>query len=612
MKKVLRRFWNKINCLRKMSQLKLFSIFVVILVVPITFISVFCCNLVINEARNRYVYSLKMETQQLANTLGAELGNLLSAGRMMISDDRLKTLLDNYYSGKTDFRETSEQLEMSISGYERTCLMASSLPPKIALMTQDGEVFGNNLEGDVFRKVAFLEEISALHGTNSNAKWTSDSEIFSKGRPSHADCLYLMLAIRDSSTFRTIATVVIQLRSNVLASRILPNMYDYQSSMVVSKTGNRIVELDYLHIADQFEEWMDISQIEVLSGQTIEKTVNHMDSVASNYSIGKTDWNIITISNMEEFTSLKRIYMRNFTLALSIVLILSFLIAFRVSRKFMQPVIDLNNQMKLVENGNLKAHLEPSSDDEIGELTRQFNDMIDHITRLIELNKMKEEEKRISDMKFLQAQINPHFIYNTLTLLRYSVLTGNQRQVDRIIIALNNIMRYALSNDKQFVTLNRALEWIKDYLVIVNCSMKEPVDVSFDIEPGVGDCQIIRMLIQPIVENAAFHGLKNCASTPKLRIIARRDGNDLIISIWDNGPGFDTDELAKHKSSVDRRSIGVENVDQRIRLYYGEQYGVRYRSYKEGVQEGSEAHIVIPIVKREDGDILINEYSDCR
>ena len=97
---------------------------------------------------------------------------------------------------------------------------------------------------------------------------------------------------------------------------------------------------------------------------------------------------------------------------------------------------------------------------------------------------------------------------------------------------------------------------------------------------------------------------------PKMEISAWIEQNNLYIRIWDNGPGFDTDQLRKEKCDLDRRSIGVENVDQRIRLYYGDKYGLKYRSYKEGLPLGTEAILTLPVIRKEEGDVLINEYSD--
>ncbi len=609
MKRILYSLRRKIGYMRRMSQFKLFLIVVTIVVIPTTVIAGFSFNLVVNEARDRYIHSLNMGTQQMAAMLSAEMGNFLSAGKMIIAEDKLRTAIAERRSGETDYSETAEKLKQYIRNYENTCFVASSFLPRIALITRDGEVFGENLADDAMNRTELLNEIDTVFQTNRNIKWTSDAEIIPEGKTNRSSNLYLILAIRDGSTFKAEAALVMQLRVNVLASRILPNMYDYQTVIVAARNGESITEMDYLGIVDELHEWIDIRDMEVTSGRSFEKTVNQMSCVVSNYSISKTDWNLLVISNMDTYTTLKLDYSRNYLLAIGVILLISFGITFRVSERFMKPVVDLNNQMKQLQEGNLRAHIEPSSNDEIGELTRQFNDMVEHINSLIELNKRKEEEKRISDMKFLQTQINPHFIYNTLTLLRYSVLTSNADQAEKMIIALNNILRYALSGGSQYVTLNHALDWIRNYLVIANCSMQAPIDVEYSIQEGTGDCQIIRMLIQPLVENAAFHGLKNCTTTPKLRITSRTDGDDLIITIWDNGPGFDTSELNRERKADDRKSIGIENVDQRIRLYYGERYGVRFRSFRENLKEGTEAIMVIPIVKKEDGDVLINEYS---
>lgn len=599
---------NKINDAYRMSQVRLFTIVVTIVIIPIVMITGVSFSMITNQAKDRYVYSLNMEAKQLANTLSAELGNLLSLGRMIIADDNIKNLIGDYRSGALSYEDAKRELNGCIGEYEDTSLMASALVSKIALITREKVVFGNEITEIALRKAEFCNEIEALYDVNRNVKWTSDSEIFKKKSPNNADSFYLMLSMRDSKTFRTIATVVLQLQTNVLASSILPNMYSYQTAAIVNDSGKLIVDLDYLDVVDDFERWISAESIYVLKGSSWEKMVDGAQYVISNYPISKSDWNIIVISNTDSYTRLRQVYIRNVLLAVGVILMLSFFSAFRLSKRFMKPVVDLNRQMKLVKEGNLDVYLEPYSNDEIGELTLQFNDMVKNIKHLLELNRREQEEKRISDMKFLQMQINPHFIYNTMTMLRYSVSMGDRKQADRIIMALNSILHYALSDNNQFVTLNRALEWMHNYLLIVDCTLAEPVKVDYRLAEGTGDCQIIRMLIQPILENAAFHGLKKCQGSPKLRISAEIVDDELTIGIWDNGPGFDTDKFKAERVDTDRESIGIANVNQRIRLYYGEKYGVRYRSFREGLDIGTEAVILLPVIRRNDGDVLIDEY----
>ncbi len=603
---------EKFNNIAKMSQIRLFAIVVMIIVVPITIITVFSSNLLINQTRSRYVYTLSAETQQLARMLDAEVGSLLSVGRMIISDNKIKTALNDYLDGLADYAQTSIALDQYLLDYENTSFLASSLLPKIALITSENDIFGDSLAGGVLDRLEFLGEIQTLYETNQNIKWTSDSEAFLLDEYKHSDCLYLILAMRDSNTFKTVATVVLQLRVSALSSCILPNMYGDQTVVIANSSGRPIVVLDDLDIEDSLEQWIDAENVDIYKDLSLEKTVGGMNCVVAEYSIARSNWNLITITNMDNINELKQTHIQNLLLAVVICLVISFLLAFRFSKRFMRPVVELNNHMKLVRDGNFSVRLKPSSRDEIGELTLQFNDMLDHINHLIELNQKKSEEKRASDIRFLQSQINPHFIYNTLTLLRYTVLSCNKEQADAIILAFNGILRYALSSNGQFVTLNRALEWVRDYLVIVNCSMEKPVEVIYDLEEGTGDLLIVRMLIQPIVENAVFHGLKRCTTEPKLRIVSRITGKDLIITIWDNGPGFDTQKSGAPKEDFNQRSIGIDNVNQRIKLYYGEKYGVSYRSLREGFREGTEAIIILPIIKKEDGEVLINEHTDCR
>lgn len=257
--------------------------------------------------------------------------------------------------------------------------------------------------------------------------------------------------------------------------------------------------------------------------------------------------------------------------------------------------------------GDLSARASRLSDDEIGDLAEQFNQMVIHISTLMNQIIAEQEAKRKSDIQFLQSQINPHFLYNTLTSLRYMVLAGRKEDAETSILALNRILRYSLSEAQQYITINMEMDMLANYLTIANFSFETPMDATIDIDPAIGSCLTIRLLLQPIVENAILHGLKATKIPPKLRIQGYADGDSIVFSIKDNGVGFDVSTLNMEEPPRDSSHIGIKNVNMRIKLQFGSAYSLKIYS-RTGI--GTTVIIRIPRIEEQEELMLYDDF-DC-
>ena len=211
---------------------------------------------------------------------------------------------------------------------------------------------------------------------------------------------------------------------------------------------------------------------------------------------------------------------------------------------------------------------------------------------------IKEQElKRISDIKMFQAQVSPHFLYNTLTSIRYMIYSSPPAEVDKILLSLNRFLKYVLSDsEKIYVTLNRELEQLANYVTIQECGFDTPLCYQVEIEPDLGNCLIVKMLLQPLIENALLHGLKPNNENPTLKIkITSFDTKNIQIVISDNGVGFDPNTLNDHEfrkqTTISHHHMGIANVRQRLLLHYGD-HGYLDIQSQQGC--GTVIRIVIP------------------
>lgn len=317
------------------------------------------------------------------------------------------------------------------------------------------------------------------------------------------------------------------------------------------------------------------------------------------YSISrseKTGWTVVGCMNTKELlrssNGAKKVYVATAVILVAIALFISSLIA----RNITFPIQKLRNSMAKVQEGDFSAEdLEIPSENEIGSLTQSFNVMTHRIQELMEENIHEQEEKRKSELKALQSQINPHFLYNTLDSIIWMAEGKKNEEVVLMTAALARLLRQSISNEDELVSIGQEVEYVRSYLTIQKMRYKDKLEFSIEVDPAITANQIIKLVLQPLTENAIYHGLKYKESKGLLIVRGYEKGEDVVLEIIDNGVGMDEETLAhifeKHKVNYHSNGVGVYNVQKRLTLYYGHEYGITYRSKK---GEGTIATIVIP------------------
>lgn len=289
--------------------------------------------------------------------------------------------------------------------------------------------------------------------------------------------------------------------------------------------------------------------------------------------------------------------------------LLSLLLAALISRHISTPIRRLERSMKKVEEGNLDTRVEVSSSDEIGRLSRAFNRMAYQIQELMNQNSAVHEMKRRSELQALQAQINPHFLYNTLDSIVWMAEGGKNREVVYMTTALAKLFRISLSNGKDLVPLSDEAEHIRSYLEIQKMRYGDQLDYSIEIDSELSGCKVLKVLLQPIVENAIYHGIKNKTGIGMIRIFGHRYEDLLLLQISDNGLGMAPETLLtlfEAKRTVSKTGgIGIRNVDERIKLYFGQAYGLKIESEP---NIGTTVYVTLPIIETERGGPTCNEW----
>ncbi len=310
-------------------------------------------------------------------------------------------------------------------------------------------------------------------------------------------------------------------------------------------------------------------------------------------------WYLCTsIENSQLMEDTRQLTMK-LSMILLIVMIFLFLCSILVAQSVTKPIGRMTEAMKKVEMGDWGVSLHMKGRDEIARLSRSFDQMVQRIHSLVLKTAEDEREKRKAELRVLQAQINPHFLYNTLDTLQYKAYDTGDEEMVTMISALSTFFRISLSKGKEIIPLEKELEHVKSYLKIQKIRFQDVLAYEFQVD--VKDSfQILKLILQPLVENAIQHGIKPKMAPGVIHIRAIQKGEQLLLEVEDDGVGIKRERLEELKRELREgaagKSYGLINVNNRICLLYGEGSGVTVES-----EEGKGTCVRIVLTKLMEG-----------
>ena len=443
---------------------------------------------------------------------------------------------------------------------------------------------------DWYAKAVAKPQDAIITGPNRHSFFDTDDEVISLSREVQS---------YENGTFRGV--ILINLNMNKI-TEICNSFQEKQENFIciINDKGELVYEQQNGRERFAFDEKENRQELNTALGKTKESCFR-LNYRGEKYLVTRTDmkttgWTLVSMvpykSVMAETMAISGVMI----LAVAITLIVTLLLLNRILTGVVKPLKKLEKYMVQVNPDNMDQRMEILTDDEIGHLSMKFNQMMDRIRNLKEQVIEEQEDKRKYELQALQAQINPHFLYNTLDSIIWMAET-NDSNIVAMTEALAKLFRISLNKGNEEISLERELEHVKNYLIIQSMRYADKFTYEISAEPGVERCRTIKLILQPIVENCIYHGIKKKRGTGKITIRAYRREQNLIIEVSDDGCGMPEEICRKNLSdeieseNISGSGIGVKNVNERIQLRFGKKYGLSYSS-EEGV--GTTVTYVLP------------------
>ena len=330
--------------------------------------------------------------------------------------------------------------------------------------------------------------------------------------------------------------------------------------------------------------------------------VHGKDSLVTYEIYDKSGIMVYETMPLDEFSNDRMMIVQTVVIMFLACLIFGLLLSARITKQIKKPIDRLTAHIETIAAGNFIRDDSIEGEDEIGRVGCVVNDMALRIKELMDQQLKAEKEKGDLELKMLQAQINPHFLYNTLDSIRWIAVIQKNSGIVKMVTALSGLLKNMAKGFNEKVTLKKELEFLNDYVTIEKVKYVELFDLEIQVDdPGLYEAKVIKLTLQPLVENAVQHGIHDCMETGKIRMSIHKDGDDLEIIVSDNGAGM-TQEMIQsvmagkaRNNGEDRYSTGIAvgNVIDRLELYYKQKDLLTIES--EGLGLGTSVHITLPV-----------------
>lgn len=533
---------------------------------------------------------------QISKSIDAEVQKNLAIIASLYYDENLKQLFNE--KDMTEYEYIKKQ-----AGAIEIVRQTKNTQPlnncNVILFDTEGNIYGTVAEG---LDIGWLEEKpyfsqlcesrsiiweGGVRGIGKNNAGRNVISAVKAVKDSHNRILYYIVAETDEKVFYDIYKGTLNLNNTIC---------------IVDEYGTIASSSERGQLGDTFLDAYKISAEDLESGLDKKVRLNNSDFMVLKKQIAGTNWWIVDMVPMKQMT--EEVFWLRMVLGIFIFLmiILTIGLTWGLMIYFGKPIRQLEQCMTQVTKGSFSVHMDYQREDEIKVLADGFNMMVDDLKIYMKDLIYQQQLLRSAELKAMQAQIRPHFLYNTLESISYLSQMGENAKIKVLVRSLIGLLRMTIGDIRTTVSLQEELEGVKQYINIQNIRYGNTLKESIYAEPEIANCRILKLLLQPVVENAIIHGIAPMGEPGVIMIYAGREEKGICIEISDNGIGMDEEEaqalLTDGKREGNFSGIGIANVQQRIQALYGKDYGLVILS-RQG--SGTTVTVHLPFVAEEGG-----------
>ncbi len=549
---------------RLRTQPRLFITAVMITVLPALIIFTILQYLTITVMTDQYNQSYSAHTYQLIeNNLENLFARINTFSLNLVSDDAIYDILGNHDMSPDEKQAAAASLLLRH-------LEQNSTIANIAVVTKDGNMYASFPDSAIKPSNAFLEQIQ-----ESFLVFDSAPRYDSEGNR------YYLLGKRfqNFNTSYQLGSLVLYIRAQAFETPFEEMTYD--GSYYFLCTDGQVMAQS----AQLPQELLLVPTISV-SDRPVRVQVGNDACLAMAQRIEIASvpavFQLVNIMTDDAASALSKNLMWYINIAFVVIMLLSLMLSMLLSNRLIASLKSLCNKINRFGTNmeSYQPYVVPPRD-EIAELENSFNEMAIHINELMEQNAQEQEKQKIAELRALQAQINPHFIYNTLDVISWIAKLKGQQEILKITHALASFFRISLHKGETIIKVQEEIDHVNSYVTIEQMRSPGKFEVSYEIEEGMLQYDMLKIILQPIVENAIKHGINERDGQGHIRIIGYVDGDFLKFEVIDDGVGFDPSILEDPtflKNNSAKGGYGLANVQDRIRLEYGNDCGLKFIS----------------------------------
>lgn len=564
---------------------KIILTYFLVSIIPITILGVFCYKetnkLLINQEKENLTRTFKEEIVRVENSV--DIYNNM-ATHSTFTPDILDVVNYNYNS----YYEMYYKFKNTLDPYIDTIKSLHNDIEQITIYTD------NNISkhSDYIIPTTYIENENWYKNISSQYKpyWFCDSD---------KNLFFVIKFITKNETKNEINNFIYLKIKYAEFFKSIYNMSNNNCGVYILDKDNNLIFENRCYDNNQ-DYLLPVEQLNSSKDNVI--NYNGTDYILVKYKIENTEWEVYLYKPLHFIFESSRNIIYTVLFVVFICFIILLIIGYGVSHMVVNRIEKLTDNIKNMDVENLKVTVKNNSEDEIGILINSFDTLIRRIQILIKEVYHTEILKRKYEMKALQAQINPHFLYNSLSLINWKAIKAGEEEISQMSQLLSTFYRTSLNKGSNVITVENELENMEAYVNIQAMMHNYNFDVEFDIDPEVKKYYMINLLLQPLVENAINHGIdKNRNIRGKIKISSKKINNDIIFEIEDNGVGMSKETCEKILTSKSK-GYGVKNVYDRIKIAYGKNYGLEFTSIE---KKGTIARVK---VSAEEDNKKLDEY----